>query len=229
MIVSHRHRFVSIKAEKTAGTSLEIALSEFCGPDDIITPITPNDEAVRAELGFRTAQNYHLPLSVYTRLEWAKLALKRERAAFKNHDPATKIRRVLSDAQWDGYFKFVFERNPWDKVLSYYHHLGGDPKFGSVWEFMQSGRGGRIRGFELYTVGGVPVVDRIYKHEERAEALAELTERLGLPKPLKMPSYKAKGGFRKDRRSYREVLTDREAELIADIYAREIRLLGYTF
>jgi len=39
MIISHAHRFVFIKTRKTAGTSLEIARSRYCGARDVITAI----------------------------------------------------------------------------------------------------------------------------------------------------------------------------------------------
>ena len=55
MIVSHEHKFIFLKTKKTAGTSIELALSQLCGPDDIITPLTQIDEALRA--GGRGAQN----------------------------------------------------------------------------------------------------------------------------------------------------------------------------
>ena len=32
MIVSHEHKFIFLKTKKTAGTSIELALSELCGP-----------------------------------------------------------------------------------------------------------------------------------------------------------------------------------------------------
>ncbi len=57
MIVSHKHQFVFLKTRKSAGTSAEIALSKHCGPDDIITPLSPEDEAMRRDLGYRGAQN----------------------------------------------------------------------------------------------------------------------------------------------------------------------------
>ncbi len=34
MIVSHKYEFVFIKTKKTAGASVEIALSKFCGVED---------------------------------------------------------------------------------------------------------------------------------------------------------------------------------------------------
>ncbi len=79
MIVSHQHRFVFLKTRKTAGTSVEIALSKICGPDDIISRISPEDEELRAAAGGRGPQNHESPPLV--------------RRAF-NHMPAQKVRKV---------------------------------------------------------------------------------------------------------------------------------------
>ena len=58
MIYSRLHNFLFIKGRKVAGTSVEVALSKICGPDDIITPMMPVDERERLKLGYRYAQNY---------------------------------------------------------------------------------------------------------------------------------------------------------------------------
>ena len=58
MIICNPLKIIFVKTKKTAGTSFEIALSKFCESDCVITPITPNEEALRKSLGFRTAQNY---------------------------------------------------------------------------------------------------------------------------------------------------------------------------
>ena len=53
MIASHAHRFIFLKTRKTAGTSVEIALSKACGPDDVITVTSPEDEELRTAAGGR--------------------------------------------------------------------------------------------------------------------------------------------------------------------------------
>jgi hypothetical protein len=74
MILSHEHKFIFLRTKKTAGTSIELALSELCGPDDIITPLTREDEARRT--GRRGAQNWRLH-------SWWKSPRLMKRAWFK--------------------------------------------------------------------------------------------------------------------------------------------------
>jgi len=56
MIILHIHKFIFIKTRKTAGTSIEIFLSQFCGKDDILTPIGEG-ESLRKEQNI-VPQNY---------------------------------------------------------------------------------------------------------------------------------------------------------------------------
>ncbi|WP_017733426.1 sulfotransferase family protein [Nafulsella turpanensis] len=229
MIISHRHRFIFIKTQKTAGSSLEIALSRICGPEDVITPLTHEEEEVRKALGYRGCQNYIIPFRQYKRLDWAKLAYFRKRVQFIEHASAAQIQWYIDPDVWSSYFKFCFERNPWDKTVSYYYWHEGDKTHGSIRNFLETGEAGEMLGFNLYSRGGMPVVDKVFLYEDMPEALQELSGRFNLKEPLTLPDFKAKGQVRKDRRHYREILSLEEQELIAKIFAREIRYFSYSF
>ena len=240
MIVSHRHKFIFVKTHKTAGTSVEIALSKFCGPKDIITPVSKVDEQTRTELGYRSPQNYRKPLLTYSTKEWKRLVLKKKRVnRFYNHMPATEIRRWVGEGVWSSYFKFCFERNPWDKTLSRYFWRyrrpdGNYPKRNrhrpkssiDVPAFIRMKKFRHTSDYYMYTIDGEVAVDYIGRYENLEQDLNTVCERLGLPR-AELPG--AKSGVRTDKRHYRDVLNPDDAEIVARVFSREIDLLGYTF
>lgn len=117
MIVSHRYRFIFLKTRKTGGTSVEIGLSRFCSPADIITPVTLQDEQLRASLGYPGPRNAAIALRHYETLDWLRLLGKRRRKQYFNHATAEYVRHHIGESIWNSYFKFCFERNPFDKPL----------------------------------------------------------------------------------------------------------------
>ena len=227
MIINHRYRFIFLKTVKTAGTSVEIALSKFCTPADVVTPISDEDEQLRRELGYQGPVNYRLPLRKYSLRDWARLLLKRRRLEFYNHAPAKFVRQHVDRDVWDTYFKFTVERNPFDKVVSqYYWDYRGEPPL-PLDEWVRRGRGSRIRAFDIYSINGEVAVDRILRYEKLREELGAIARHLGLPEPLQLP--RAKGAFRKDRRPYREIMGEEARRTLAEVYARELALLDYSF
>ena len=230
MIISHKHQFIFLKTSKTAGTSIEIALSKFCGPDDIITPVSAEDEKMRAELGYRGAQNY---LST----DWGggvrgvlgKLMGKDQPRAYYNHIKGRKVKPLIGAEAWNSYYKFCFVRNPWDRVVSqYYWRCKSEPR-PSILEFIEAGRMKSLKRKSegVYMINGKVVVDHICKFENIVEELEVIREKLGIPEPLELP--RAKSGTRKDKRSYREILGEEEKEKIAEFFADEIKLMDYKF
>lgn len=232
MILSHKHRFIFIKTAKTAGTSIEIALSKFCGPDDIITPISAQDETIRRQRGYRGPQNYHVPLKRYHKMDWLKLFAKGKRLTFYNHIGAAPIREWVGQDVWNNYYKFCFERNPWDKVLSFYHHyywqFPDEPRT-TLSEFIHSGLANKLigLGFDLYAAQGEILVDKVGLYENMQADLDQIARKLNLPGSLELP--RAKGHVRTDRTHYRELLTAEDREKIGKIFAREIAHFGYVY
>lgn len=209
MIISHKHKFIFVKLRKTAGTSLEIALSGICGDEDVITPISAKDEKVRLEMGFHGAQHFDGDTSFY------------------NHMPASEIKQKIPAGMWNEYFKFCFERNPWDKVVSHYFHRNRAGGFSSIKDYLLHDEKDKIKGFDMYSIDGSVVMDKVYMYEDMEYALKEISVKLNLAEAMKLPPYKAKSQFRTDKRHYSEILSEEEIDLIGNRYAREIAYLGY--
>ena len=223
VILSHKHRFIFIKTNKTAGTSVEIALSRHCGSKDIITPISPEDEDLRAALGGRGPQNHLLDPSE----EGTSNSAVPEGLKFYNHMDATEIRALVGAEVWNGYFKFCIERDPWERFVSLYfwrNRIGPRP---SISDFLESGVPAdlRSRGWDLYTIGGQVAVDRVLRYESLDTELEDVRRRIGIPAPLVLPN--AKSRYRSDNRSAVEILSDEQKQKIASMFNEEIRLMGY--
>jgi hypothetical protein len=237
MIVSHRHRFIFIKTRKVGGTSLEIALSRFLGPDDIVTPISPNDEELRRRLGYVGPQNYRTPLTAYSAKDWARLVRRGLRGRFRkalpnryvNHVPARTVRKHLGDAVWSSYTKFSIERNPYDLAVSMYHFIEPDGARDFP-TFVRDGGAYVASNFDLYTIGGMPALDRILRYEQLGTELPELAGQLGLGAelPATFEQIPAKSGLRGGR-PYRDYYDAETRRLIEIQFAREIALFGYSF
>lgn len=228
MILSHRHQFIFLKTRKTAGTSMEVALSRICGPEDVITALLPEDEAVREDTNGRGPQNHFEPKGAYTWREWFRfLFLRRRKMRFWNHMSAWRVRDAIGEDIWDSHFKFCFERNPWDKVVSWYfwkYPSGNGP---SLSEFVLSGEAHEVSDYGLYTIDDELAVDYVGRFERLPEDFAKVCERIGLEVSLELP--RAKTQTRKDRRSYRELLGERERRAIQESFARQISLFGYVY
>lgn len=175
MIISHKHKFIFVKTKKTAGTTIEIALSKICGEEDIITPINPEDEILRKSFGGKTAQNYQIPFIKYTFKDWLRFLVKRKKKYYFNHMTALEIKQYLPKNIWDEYFIFCFERHPFTKVYSHYYWTGGDRVHGNIEGYINSKYPNKIKGDKYYNDSfGNLLVNKIYKMEELKNAFEDL-------------------------------------------------------
>ena len=183
MIVSHRFRFIFIKTLKTVGTSLEVFLSEHCGPEDILTPVFPPEpgHVARDHLGLfdplfalRHAGRNEIPKRRGTLRDLVR------RRRFYNHMPALLARDRLPREVWDGYFKFCVEREPVSKSRSFYRMMKDRGQVGDPDELFA--RRLLPTDWARYSdLGGRPMVDRILRYETLDEDLAEIFAQLGVP------------------------------------------------
>jgi hypothetical protein len=208
MIVSHAHRFVFLKTRKTAGTSVEIALSRHCGPDDIITPLVEEDEKLRLECGGRGAQNYD---------------------GARSHMPAYRVRDLIGRKAWRSYFKFTVERNPWDTAVSGYawtYRQAEDRERLPFSTFVAEVLPEKRTNAGIYHIGPRLAVDKVCRYEQLDEEMAKVWAHLGLPGAPDLP--RAKSGLR-DARHYRDYYTPADVEAVRALYAKLIDEFDYEF
>lgn len=238
MIVSHKHRFVFVKTHKTAGSSLEVALGRECGDDDIVSHMEDNiASGIPRNYGPSSAFG-----AAYSRFKPLRKLVSRHSPMlgdyFYEHMPAWRIRELLGQEVWDNYFTFCFERNAWDKAVSYF-----------LWK--KHGQGRAMPSFEDYVErkahrlpvdsplycehqGGSDspesdgvIVDRIFEFRELGAALEELRERLGLELPEPLP--REKTGVAMERKHYSEYYSERARAQVGRLFQREIEIMGYQF
>jgi hypothetical protein len=230
MIISHRHKFIFLKTKKTAGTSIELALSDLCGPGDIISPLSTSYEALR-ERG-RGAQNWRLhgwwdsPRPFFKRRFLKFTAID---YGFYNHMPASEARELLGDhAAWRSYFKFAFERNPWDRQVSFYHHRyrrdATPPPFR---DFIYGDRHARLNNYDIYSIASEVAVDFVGRFENLKEDLAYALSQVGLTLDEELPRAKSDTG--RNGAAYRDYYDTETRGIVGQWYGPEIKLLGYAF
>jgi hypothetical protein len=231
MIISHAHRFIFLKTQKCAGTSVELALSQICGPTDVITSVSANDEAMR--LG-RGPQNATIP-SGYRPRDWRlrrMLGLRKSKAGitYYNHMPASAIRRAMDSDLFDAYRKVTVVRNPWDREVSlYFWHIANKKRRLSFEQFLRWPRYRPERKtFELYSIDGVVVADVVLRYERLEHDFAAFMATLGVDPAPQLPRAKAKHRT-EGSRHYRECYCAGTRQIVARRYAREIEAFGYEF
>ena len=229
MIISHEHRFIFVKTHKTAGSSLEVALARECAAGDIVSHMEDN---IASGLPRNYGPSSALGAS-YNRFKLVRKIVNRHSpllgAYYYEHMPASRIRQLVGEEVWSSYFTFCFERNPWDKSVSYYlWKTEGQGK--SLPEFSEYVRRKSHRlpvDSQLYCDAQGPIVDRVFEFRNLSSALSELRERLGLSIPEPLP--REKTGVASSRKPYSAYYDDKTRDAIATLFRREIALFDYRF
>lgn len=228
MIVAHSLGLIFVKTRKTAGTSVEIALSQHCRRGDIITPVTPEDEELRRSITDVGPQKYRIPVGRIRRVDLRRARRVRKWPSYFNHFPAHRLHRNLGAATWGAYSSFAFDRNPWDMLVSRYWF---DKRFRDTdgGDFSRWLRRSHLSNYPIYAdaTGRTPLVDVVYRYEDGVQEQVDKVFRdHGLPTSA-LP--RAKSNFRRTKKDWRSHYTDEDAAYVAEVCHREIALLGYKF
>lgn len=225
MIISHLHKFIFIRVPKTASTSVAIALSKFCGPNDVITEITKEDEEIRRNLGYPSPQNFQRKIWQYDLNDWNRILFQHTSPLNYRHANASQTRRFIGKRVWNSYFKFCVVRNPFDRVISvfYYELRKGGPSL-ELNDYILKLDPKRLSAWKHYTIGGVPAMNLICRYETLQTDLDIMSEKVGIP-TLELP--RTKTNFRMDHQHYSKVINAEARARIEEVCSAEIDHFGY--
>ncbi len=211
---------------------MEIALSQLLGLDDIITPARPDLESQR-EQGVG-GQNYRLDHpDVPKRPLWRRVLGRPERyyhptVGYYEHMPGWRVRKYVGEDVWNSYYKFAFERNPWDRQVSFYFYKTrgkGNPQ--SFEQFLKNKDKAYVGNYDIYAIDGDIAVDFVGLYENVDKDFQKALQEIGLEEKIALP--KANVSNKKDGSGYRQFFTDETRDMMAEWYAPEISKFGYKF
>ena len=104
MLISDSHQFIFLRMRKVASTSMRTILRPLCIP-------RPADRLAHIKSRARLEWNYH-------------------HYVFRAHDNILTARQRMPAELFEKYFKFVFVRNPWERLVSEYEFLLNRPQHG---------------------------------------------------------------------------------------------------
>ncbi len=207
MIVSHLHRFVFVAIPKTGTHSVRQALRAHLGPEDI------------EQVGLFVDKRF--PFSELAQIRHGHLGLE-------------QVRPYLDADVMDGYFKFAFVRNPFDRFVSYCAFMTrADGAFERNPQAVMHEVLFRMRPMQhilfrpqhelLVDAQGKLQADFVGRVENMQGDYEQACARIGIaPASLGRVNSSRRGGYRD---YYDQALIDGVSEL----YRRDLELFGYTY
>jgi hypothetical protein len=215
MIISRARKYIFVHIPKTGGTALSLALEARAAKDDILIGDTPKARARKGRLkGVKTAGRI-----------W-------------KHSTLADVAGLVSDAEVAEFFILTLVRNPWDRLVSYYHWLRGQgfshPAVGlaKALDFSAFLRHPQTRaslgiwpyGAYLRDGQGVEWCSLFARLEHLNADLAPFEAHLGFrPAPLPRVNESIRA------RDWRGYYSDPDAALVAEVCAEDIARFGYRF
>jgi len=232
---------------KVGGTSLEMALAPYCGPTDIITPISPIDEYARLQLQGK-CQNF----STSSQFEDQYLELVKNKkftealntgvhrphpSRYYNHLPLSELETRL-DFQTNQFTLLIAERSPYAKIISFANMQISFPKYDgavmanspediqkSISHLFRTGRYKLVRNIGLYQHKKTYKQVLVLRQESFKSDLMAFFERMEIgPVPTELPHAK-NGGTQHLKPG--ALFTRAQLDLINKEYATEFKTFGY--
>lgn len=216
MIISPARKYIFVHIPKTGGTSLTLALEDRAKRGDIIISDTPKGKRRRQRV--------------------KKFQEQTDKRLWK-HSTLADLESIVTPEEMREYFVFAMVRNPWDRLVSYYHwlrmqnfehrmvRLAKMTTFQTFVTHVYTQKQMLAWPYSKYTMGsdGTQYATKFIRLEQWRPDMSGLIEHLGFTP-----------GIGRTNRSlrhpdYRTYYTDETAELVSNICARDIQQFGYRF
>ena len=211
---------------KTAGTSTEALLEQYCLPPG--TECGTHDRV-------QTVSDYGIAGSRYKGYKKTDV--------FYNHMPAKELKQKLKPEVWDQYFKFTSVRNPWDRMVSLfwnYYHPRAEELLSKPFSYIQHwfykfARGKHsitnymIEDHSIFSIDEKLIVDDVVRYESLHDDLARICKHLDIDyRKEELPRWKT--DWRKLPTNYQDYYIDQKViDNVALGHKFEIDHFGYTF
>lgn len=213
MILSPSRRFVFVHIPKTAGTAFTLAMEARAKADDILIGDTPKAQARKR-----------------------RLQSLRPAGRLWKHSTLSDVAGIVPD-DLTGWFVLTLVRNPWDRILSYYHwlrgqgfdhaavHLAKSLDFSAFLNHPSTRAAFAAWPAAAYTrdASGVDRVTLAARVERLDEELEPLWAHLGFRLTLPRVNESARP------RDWRPAYSEDDAALVAALCAEDISRFGYNF
>ena len=216
MIISESKKFIFIKSRKTAGSSIQIELSKVaCDKHDIVTGSVWDFGTEKSDESYGAGRNAH----------WFQPT--------HPHPPIKAIKKWVTDAYWDDYFKFTVVRNPFDLTVSRYHwdrKFKEGKKVTSVEDFRDWVKTGNLRNYDrLWQYAGIGdrlEVDFVIRYENLKADFDKVCGLIGIER-TELGNHKS--GYRNSEDNYREFYDEESKLIVQDFFSEDLQKFGYTF
>ena len=158
VLISHKYKFIYIKNEKVAGSSVESFFGKFC--------INPKKEYKFDDSIKQSIDTFGIVGSRAKGIEKNDL--------WKNHINALTIKRQIGDDKFNTYFKFAIIRNPYDVMVSSYFFQ--KPEL----SFKEYAKKRIINNLDRCMINGKNVCDYYIKYENLLEDIVNVCKILNI-------------------------------------------------